>query len=179
METLKKFLFVFIVSTIVGGILLSIPFAFRYGIWEAASVGLKGGLLWGMIMTMFFAGFYLVANRLTPSEQRDLIQRRELTVAGSLPGILDQCYQLLKAERFVKLADLDNGRGIITAKTRMSWRCPGERITIQFSAEDGKSRIVITSQPLWKTTMIDYGKNFRNVEALQKLFRDRLGATPL
>lgn len=179
MQTLKTFFLVFIGLTVVFGILLSIPFALRHGLWIAAAVGLKGGLLFGVIMTLVFVGYYFVANRLTPLEQRDLIQRRELMIAASPPHILDQCYQLLKSERFVKLADFDEGQGIITAKTTMSWACPGERITVQVSPEDGKTRIVITSQPLWKTTMVDYGKNFRNAEALQKLLRDRLGATPL
>src|SRR3989304_2561814 len=120
-KTIKKFILIFVGLTIMGGTLLAIPLTFRQGIWKAAAFGLKGGLLFGAILTLVFVGFYFVANRLTPPEQRDLIQRRELMVAGSLPHILNQCYQLLKSERFVKLAALDEGRRIITARTRMSW----------------------------------------------------------
>jgi len=179
MKMLKKFFVLFLVMSLSAGVLLSLPFALRQGISATAVRAFSYGILAGFIMILVFMGFYFVANRLTPSEQRDLLQRRELLITGGLPRILDQCYQLLKSERFVKRADLDEGQGIITAKTRFSWACPGEKITIQFSAEDGRSRIVITSQPLWRTTMVDYGKNFKNVEALQKLFRDRLGTTPL
>jgi hypothetical protein len=179
MKTLKKFVLIFIGLTIVAGTLLAIPLTFRHGIWKAAAFGLKGGLLFGAILTLVFVGFYFLAYRMTPPEQRDLIQRRELIAAGSLPDILDQCYRLLKSERFVKLADLDEAGRIITARTRMSWACPGEKITIHFSPDDGKHRIVISSEPVWRTTMIDYGKNFKNVEALQKLFRDRIGAATL
>jgi hypothetical protein len=57
--------------------------------------------------------------------------------------------------------------GIISAKTRMSWASFGEEIIIEAKAvEGGKTLVKIGSSPVAKFTAIDYGKNFRNVEAV-------------
>jgi len=65
----------------------------------------------------------------------------------------------------VKHADVD--AGLIEARIGVSWRSWGERLTVrvQGQAED-QAEIDVLSEPLLRTTIVDYGKNQRNVDEL-------------
>jgi hypothetical protein len=179
MDLSKKFVLLFAAIPIAAGVLFALPFALRQGASETALLAFWYGVLAGLIMILAFVGFYFLVRGLTPARQRAVIQMREFLVNGNWDECQKRCLQILKNEPFVKTAELDERRGILTAHTKFSWASPGEKITIAVSSTDGNTRIVITSQPLWRTIMIDYGKNFRNVEALKELLQTRLGTNSL
>lgn len=58
----------------------------------------------------------------------------------------------------------------------MSWKSFGELVEVSVKPNGGnKTLIEITSKPSLPTTMVDYGKNQENVEALVGFLRQRIG----
>jgi hypothetical protein len=66
----------------------------------------------------------------------------------------------LKAE--IREADPSTGR--YTARTRRSWRSWGEDVTVELTGAQTAPVARITSRPVIRTTLIDYGKGRRNVK---------------
>jgi hypothetical protein len=59
----------------------------------------------------------------------------------------------------------DGAAGVIEGRVRMGWRSWGERLTVRVQEHlNGQSEIEVVSEPVLKTTFIDYGKNQRNVD---------------
>jgi len=66
--------------------------------------------------------------------------------------------------------------GVITARTRRSFVSFGEQIAIKVTGVGKDSAwIRLSSAPAMKFTVLDYGKNYRNIEAIRRMLRS-LGA---
>lgn len=69
--------------------------------------------------------------------------------------------------RIVTAEDEDH----ILARTRMSRRSWGERITVALRTDVSFTEITVRSGPVWRWTVIDYGKGRDNVDFLVRALR--------
>lgn len=67
-----------------------------------------------------------------------------------------------------KVTEADEGTRRVELKVGMSFKSWGEKVTIELSpADDGATRAVLSSQASLGTTMVDYGKNYDNVQRVK------------
>lgn len=130
------------------------------GVVSAVSVGVPFGVVMG--------AFVCLADRLTlkkgsPSSAIAVEQSRSVCVAADpalLEARLEQVLQSLKARRRAPASS-----GVIEADVPWSWKSFGERLTVSMTpTNDGLVNIDVTSRPRLRTTTVDYGKNFDNVQ---------------
>ena len=61
------------------------------------------------------------------------------------------------------------------ARAVTSLASSGERVVVKVSrVESGMTCVTMSSEPLLPITLIDFGKNWRNLERLEKLLRQQL-----
>lgn len=71
-----------------------------------------------------------------------------------------------KSKNFTLVTD-DPSTGEIKARVGMSLWSWGENVTIALTAEsDTDTSMIISSNPAFKLTLVDYGKNRRNINTL-------------
>jgi uncharacterized membrane protein len=65
-------------------------------------------------------------------------------------------------------------KGIIEADVKKSWKSFGEKLKIRlWKGSEGKVYVEMTSKPKIVLTMIDYAKNFENIESILTQLKKR------
>jgi len=72
----------------------------------------------------------------------------------------------------LKLQQFDSDKGILIALSGMTFRSLGEVITISARRDPNGTALTIQSRPAIPFTLLDYGRNKTNVEALTKLIQN-------
>lgn len=177
----SRFVAAIILSSLPVGAATGVVVTLRDDLRQGMMVGALAGLGWGALITISIVPIYLLTTRKLTSEQCQPEQTREFEVAGSLSHVIVLLNKALSELSFVQGIVVNTENGMISAKTRMSWASFGEEIIIRAKAvEGGKTLVKIGSRPLAKFTAIDYGKNFRNVEAVSnKLLESDAGVIQL
>jgi hypothetical protein len=150
------------------GVPMGFIFGLVVGIWlGSASAGLLAGLAGCGIMGGVFA---LVIGTLDVAVDRDADPRgphgprQEATVSlrpgADLPDRIQAALRELNAE----VREKDTAAGLYSARTRWSWRSFGEDVTVQVTGAPHAPVAHITSRPVIRTTLVDYGKGRRNVQ---------------
>jgi hypothetical protein len=145
------------------------------GLWlGSATAGLLAGLAGCGIMGGAFA---LVIGTLDLVADRDgrhggpAGPRQEASVpvpAGSdLPDRIESALRQLNGE--IRQKDVAAGRYL--ARTRWSWRSFGENVAVELTGDPAAPVAHITSHPVVRTTLIDYGKGRRNVQQVAAALR--------
>jgi hypothetical protein len=94
------------------------------------------------------------------------VSRTQTTeLALPLAEAFEKCLNAAEAVPRASLADSQQEAGVIALKVRMSFKSWGERITLQLR-EAGPSRtsVEVTSRSSVSLTLVDYGKNAKNVQ---------------
>ena len=152
------------------GIPMGLLVGLTTGIWLGSlSAGLLAGLAGGAIMGGAFAlvigTLDVVANR-GGSRRGPFGPRQEATVTIrpeiDLPDRIQAALRQLNAE----IGETDVAAGLYKARTRWTWRSFGEDVTVHVTGDPNAPVAHITSRPVVRTTLIDYGKGRRNVEQL-------------
>ena len=131
---------------------------------------LRAGAFFGGWLTVLFVALGLPqwwrtrtagGPQLRPSER--------LVLAMSREDAIDRCRGALADEVGVRRV---RERGdVLRARAGVSWSTWGERLSIELTAIDGRrTHVRIAGEPLWRGTVVDYGKGRRRVDAI----RDRL-----
>lgn len=177
----SRFVATIILSSLLVAGTIGIVVALRGDLRQAMMAGTLAGLGWGALMAITIVPIHLLATRKLTCEQCQPEQSREFEVVGSLSHVIGLLSKALSDLPFVRSIVVNTENGIISARTRMSWASFGEEIIIRAKAvEGGKALVTIGSSPFAKFTAIDYGKNFRNVEAVStKLGESAAGVTQL
>lgn len=91
---------------------------------------------------------------------------RTMQLDVSAEAAFAACIEIVEGLRF-KITASDESRGFVQAKvaiSRMSW---GETVTIQITSVSPRScRVNVISQSTW-FTLVDWGKNDENVDAIE------------
>ncbi len=108
----------------------------------------------------------------TAEEAAMVRQRRELTLPLPPAEAYTLCLRSLETIPNCMLPTQNAAVGRITARTGVSWRSWGDEIAFQLYSEEGTStRVEITSRPVVRTTLVDFGKNLENVEKIAEFLR--------
>jgi hypothetical protein len=98
----------------------------------------------------------------------------EITVPRPIDDAYAQAVSAPEAFPRAKLKEADEQARRVELKVGMSFKSWGERVTIELAPEgDGATRAEIGSRASLGTTMVDYGKNYDNVQRV----KDWLGGT--
>jgi hypothetical protein len=152
------------------GIPMGLIVGLTTGIWLGSlSAGLLAGLAGVAIMGGAFAlvigTLDVVANR-DASSRGPFGPRQEATVTmrpeADLPDRIQAALRQLNAE----IRETDVAAGLFKARTRWTWRSFGEDVIVQITGDPDAPVAHITSRPVVRTTLVDYGKGRRNVEHL-------------
>jgi hypothetical protein len=140
---------------------VSLAFALRMGVLPGigGSLFFAGVTLWLHLRGLRLRGFDPDRDGLAVAAEREV--RLHAPPQQTLT-LCEQAVQQLPRAR-IQLVDLESG--LIRARTGISWESFGECITCQVApAEDGGSRVRVTSSPAIRITLVDYGKNWENAE---------------
>lgn len=168
----RRFVKNIVLSSVLVGASIGSVVALRENFQQGLIAGTLAMLGWGALMIITIAPLSLFATRKLTDEQSQPEQTLELKVAMSLPSVSGLIKKALSNLSFVHSIAVNEEEGTITAKTRMSLVSFGEKITIKATKEEQESVLVkISSKPVVKFTAIDYGKNYKNIEALCSMLK--------
>jgi hypothetical protein len=89
----------------------------------------------------------------------------------SAEELFKKCIQVLN-QMGAKITDQNKISGEIKASTSMSWKSFGELILIRMTEnKNGKTEIYISSSPKLRTTLLDYGKGYENVDEIASFIK--------
>lgn len=105
-----------------------------------------------------------------------IIQRRELSISIGIANAYDTALSVLADMPTVENVIQDKSMLKIVAIFKKTRKTMGEIMTIEFTDfEVDNTLIKISSEPRSKLALIDFGKNFENVEKVLDKFWDRCG----
>mgnify|MGYP007088122720 CR=1 FL=1 len=169
MDRAKKYLRGFIVIGALFGLLSSLPLIIKYGLWQGLMGTLIGTVLWTAIMAIIFIPIDYILTRKLPAEALGVQQERSVQVKEGVTQVFEKSIAILKEFKSIKQIDFAKESQNITARTKASIASFGENITLQFKPLNADTtEIHISSCPLVRHTVLDFGKNFRNVEYVTK-----------
>ena len=130
------------------------------------TAGLLGGVVFGLFMALIFVA---VAVRSGP-RGTDLDPRQEvvLSVQADLQAAEKR---VLHEFHSMRCKDVRHHGSDLTARTRLSWRSWGERLTVRLVPVDGGLAATIRTEPRWRTTVTDFGKASLNIRQLEGAIR--------
>lgn len=162
-------------STLVGAA-IGVMVAMRHGFQAGATAGAISALGWGGLMAITIICLHLILTRNLTPEQSQPDQSCEFDVSGSVPSVMALLVKSLSELRFVRNVVVNEKEGIISARTLRSVVSFGEEIAIKvIGIGEDNVRVSISSAPAMKFTVIDYGKNYRNIQSIREMLR-KLGA---
>jgi len=151
-------------------------------VWQGPGFGLWTGLAMGVIFGGFMAailGFLHVRSvqqkGFSGASAYHVKQSKELVLPFSHEKAFSACLNSLKSLEKASLSHQDPSRGIIRARTGVTWDTWGDAITFQLTATDSpnQTRIRVTSEPISSTTLVDYGKNLDNVHRILAFLEEK------
>jgi hypothetical protein len=163
----KKYLLAGLWVFILSGGLTSLLWAIKAGFWG----GLQFGILFGTGLTLIF-GLLIVPldysfTKGLSSSELNIKQHGEIKIMGHAEDVFQRSVQILSGLKIIKSIQRSQDKMAVTATTKISLYSCGEKIRLVFVAlEKGEVIIKINSEPLFGYTLIDYGKNLRNVQLI-------------
>ncbi len=98
----------------------------------------------------------------------EIKQERRFLIDSDYIFIFNKLCENLNNYKNVEIYKKDTDKGIIEAISKRSWKSFGEIIKIQLFRSSKGNVAVLSSKPKISITMIDYCKNFENVENIMK-----------
>lgn len=151
--------------------------AFLFGIFRSIKTGSSHGFIDGVQFGLFLAivmvpiiVFLDVLQRIKNYRKYKKIdfnvnQTRKFFVKEEYNSIFNYLYNILNSHKEFSIYKKDFENGIIKADANASWKSFGEKIRISIvKGSRGKNFVEISSKPKIALTMLDYAKNFENVE---------------
>jgi hypothetical protein len=174
-QKILNYIFLILKSFFLVGFLAS----FLFGIFRFVKTGSFHGFIDGIQF-----GFFLAIVMVPVIVFLDVLQRiknyrkykkvdfsinqvRRLLITDEYNSIFNKLCDLLKYCKEFSIYNMNLNKGIIEADVKKSWKSFGEKLQIRLrKGSDGKVLVEIISKPKIALTMIDYAKNFENVESI-------------
>ena len=171
---------IFLANGIPFGIFTGILYSIHYGFSTGLTSGLAAGILFGLIM-YFILGFLhsravtAVAGKAT-KKTLETCHVRRLRLPLSYDSTFDVCMKSLSAISRCTAEEKDHSRGIIIAKSSVNWKTWGDTISFDIDRTGTEyTNVKVSSSPTSWTTIVDYGKNLENVEAIVSFLKKYAG----
>lgn len=175
MKRVKKYIRVFTILCVLSAILFGLLMSLKVGLLSGMIIGIVGGILWTIIMAIIFIPIDYLLTRDLSTEALNVRQDREIQVKGDFDYVFQKCVDILKGFKTIKIVTPLKEKNAISARTKMSLASFGEDIKLQFDvlAQDVK-KIHLSSSPTYRFTLLDYGKNFKNVDMICKMIANHI-----
>jgi hypothetical protein len=162
---LKSFLLVGIIAACLFGIFQSIKTGSFHGFID----GVQFGLLLAIVMVPIIVSLDVLQRiknyRRYKKVDFNVNQTRRFFVKEEYNSIFNYLYNIIKSHKEFSIYKKDFENGIIKAYANASWKSFGEKIQINIvKGSQGRIFIEIFSKPKIALTILDYAKNFENVE---------------
>ena len=166
---MKLLIFVMLGGSLLFGVFQSIRRNSLHGFVDGVVVGVVGALV-AVPVLVFLDIFqklkcylrYKSIDFRVDQERRFIIKDDHMSVFNNISNVLNNIKNI---EIYKK--NMENG--IVEAVAKRSWRSFGEEIKIElFKSSGGKVLVVLSSKPRISLMLIDYSKNFENVEMIVK-----------
>lgn len=152
---------------------MSVKFGISKGIFAGLIFGTSFGVLAALLILL---DFFLTRD--IPTDAVGVQQTRDLQVRADIDQVFQAAVGILREQKTIKSLTPFREELVIKARTKASWASLGESVVLRFeNASPGAVKIQITSRPVYRFTLIDYGKNFHNAEAISQAIRTRLAAS--
>lgn len=154
------------------GALSGLLMSFRIGLLNGVLFGIMCGISSSVaVAIIYLSKNYFSSNKLPP-DALNVYQSSNVDVKGEAEQVFRTCMEILRGCKFIgkiKTQQHDEKELLISARTKWSWESFGENIELQFQPLQSEvTRIHITSRPLMKTTVFDFGRNFKNLQKIRK-----------
>jgi hypothetical protein len=145
------------------GLVVRLPIIFIAVV--ATAVGLLFGLCVAVPLGLF--QFYRVQRVAGTSAPFDIspIQTRTLELALDLPAAFRLC-ALALGNLPAEITEKNETTGVLKARMKSTRISLGEDITITLTSNHANTHLTIISRPRYRTTLLDFGKNYENVEKI-------------
>ncbi len=161
-------IFVFLSSAL--GLLFGLILSFRMN----SFLGLKWGISAAIIVVLFGLGVSLlieIAEKVKCYVKYGSIdfkvhQERRFLIEDDYSKAFNKLSHILQELKNTDITRKDFTNGLLKAETKWSWRSYGEVIGIKLSPAAGRVRVFLTSSPKLPTNIIDFSKNFENVQLI-------------
>lgn len=130
---------------------------------------LNSAVSFGFFMSITFVSLHAIFLRARGAKAFNAaslspLQKKSLTTNLAKENLKSK---LLSLQMIRNFQATENEMLFETVPSLSSW---GEKISISITpVQDGSFEYFITSKPLWKTTLVDFGKNFQNIRRIEKL----------
>ncbi len=168
--TLRIFI-AFIIGALAFGFFFGIFLSIRDGTVEGFGSGLVGGVIWAVLVFAVFLPLD-VFEKIKCYRKYGFIdfrvhQEHILCIHAEYDTIFNALQNEFRTWKKIQLKKKDIKLGIIEIETGRSWRSFGEKVGVKLlKSQDGKVHVTISSRPKVVTTVIDFSKNFENVQRI-------------
>lgn len=144
-----------------------IPFGVLTGAVDIYFRGVEGGFRSGLLKGLFF-GFCMAVIYITVKRKgcdSNPIQSKTESIEGTYDVVFQRCLQALDRLK-AKIKKSNKESGVILAKMSMTWKSFGEILEVKLVKEgDQLIKVTLTTSPIQKAALVDYGKGLQNVNA--------------
>lgn len=161
----KKYIRVSIITAFFPGILFGIAMSLKIGFWSGITAGILFGVYFSILMSAISLPIDYFLTRNLPAKALEVYQNCKLQVKGDFEKVFEKCFHALKKLTYIRRIQSLKDEMTISARTKISNASWGEDIKLFFRLSNNNIiNIYIYSSPVMKFTLLDYGKNFNNVE---------------
>ena len=169
-------LFLFITS------IIFIYCVFIYSIYNRFYTGLYWGIIWGLTYGFLFTiiSAYIHTRVIKKKgyeiseKTMDVHQKRKLKLKLPYRVAYNLCLESINSLPKARLQKQSISQGKIDVKSGMGWNTLGEKISFGVrKIDDDRTQIIVSSRPVVRTTLIDYGKNLDNVDKISNFLKKR------
>ncbi len=170
---LKLYLKLFLGCGIPIGIITAALTRIVFGVGGRLAFGLASGIIFGLFMSLILGTFHkFKTKKIVISKDVSVYQTRSIYLEISLDAAFDRCCEALR-QIGAKTKSKDREQARIEAKTTINWKSWSEVIFIQLTDQNtGQVIVQISSSPRVRTTLVDYGKGYENVERIADLLSE-------
>ena len=167
MKRTEKYVKGFITAGILFGLIAALPLTLKFGLKLGITITILASAIWTVLMAIIFIPVDYLLTKNLPPEALNVRQERYLLIRGNFDQVFEKCLSVLKKVRNLRKLELLKDKRMILARTKPSIASFGERITLKFDETDGNLvKVIINSYPLTRYNLLDFGRNFKNVEKI-------------
>ncbi len=170
-QKMNRNLKIFLTSGIPLGVLTGTFYSIRYGLKMGLISGLIAGLIFGFI-TFIILGFLhsRAVKKIvheTSGNAMGIHHVRNIELQLPYHESFNLCVESLGLIRNSKIIEENRSQGKIIAKAGINWKTWGDTISFDITRmNNGHINVKVSSSPTARTTIVDYGKNLKNVETI-------------
>jgi hypothetical protein len=155
----------------------AIPFGVLTAAFSGVATGFaRNGVAWGVaagagfgaLMTACLVGLHVARARRPDGAVADVCQSDAFVISGDLEYATAVAERALRDLGVAPLLPHPSDVVVLEGRTPMSWRSWGEIVRVELGpTTSGSVPVHVASRPAWRTTLVDYGKNLANIDALR------------